>query len=141
MKNIFRTLTGILGFAKQERTAPSIEQMLQSGKFTLLTDEEMEQISAPSFAVSTIEEEIKIKRSVTEILSKKTERKKGVNNLFHSAIVKLSDGDIIDPVDVSGDTAVEIGYHPAGYSQWNEEVVAIGDGTFCVTWNSFNTCD
>jgi hypothetical protein len=55
--------------------------------------------------------------------------------------VKLSDGEIIDSQKVSGDTAVKVGYHPAGYSMWNEEVVALQDGTFSVKWNSFNTCD
>lgn len=147
MEKLFGAFKGILGFGKKEGTESSIERMMQSGNWTELTEEEMMQISAPAPAVGEflnspiIVEEAKVKRTLVEILSKKTERKEGFNKLFHSAIVKLSDGNVIDAEDVSGDTAVKIGYHPAGYSQWNEEVVALEDGTFSVTWNSFNTCD
>ena len=134
---MMNTLKGLFGLGEKKGNQPTFEQMIQSGNWKELTEEEMIQISAPSPVV----EEVKIKRTVVEVLSKKTERKKGVNKLFHSAIVRLSDGNIIDSEDVSGDTAVKIGYHPAGYSLWNAEVSALSDGTYAVSWNSFNTCD
>lgn len=136
MANIFQTLKGIFGFGKQEVRVNSIEQMIQSGKFVELTAEEAQLIVAPG-----VVEEVKMERNLIEVLSNKIERKEGFNKLFHSAIVKLSDGEVINTQNVSGDTAVKVGYHPAGYSIWNEQVEALEDGTFSITWNSFNTCD
>lgn len=142
MEKFVQFVKGIFGFGTKATNLGSVEKMIQSGQFVELTDEEMQSIVAPgSVQGQEMVEELKIERSLLEVLSRKTDRKQGMNKLFHSAIVKLSDGQVINAQNVSGDTAVAIGYHPAGYSIWNEEVVALEDGTYSVSWNSFNTCD
>ena len=86
-------------------------------------------------------EEIKTERQLVEVLSKVTERIPNSNQLLHTVIVKLSEGDWIKPNKIVGDTAIEIGYHPNGYWCFNEELIELGDGTFQVKWNSYNSCD
>lgn len=131
--NILNTLKGIFGFNKKQGIENSVEQLIEDG---ILEESFVEDLSDSSKT-----EEVKVERTLIEVVSSKIERQPGYNKLFHSDIVKLSDGDVINPRSVSGDTAIEVGYHPCGYSLWNEEVVELEDGTFSVTWNSFNTCD
>lgn len=64
------------------------------------------------------------------------------NKYIHTATVVI-EGDFIDIAKLVGDVAIEVGYHPAGYSAWKEriKVIDLAKGIHEVSWWSFNTCD
>jgi hypothetical protein len=61
---------------------------------------------------------------------------------YHSATIKV-EGTFINIKSVIGETAIQCGYHPAGYSCWNEvfKVVDLEKGIYDVCWTSYDTCD